>query len=304
MEDLNALIGLQDVKDSVKGIANRMVFSKMRQNAGLSHSSFNLHFVFSGNPGTGKTTVARILAQILHNVGYLSKGQIVEVSAREMIGEYVGTTAPKTAAKVTEALGGVLFIDEAYSLMSAQAVGGKSYAGECIATLLKLMEDRRSEFVVIAAGYPQEMRELVNFNPGLSSRFSEFISFPDYDSEELEKIFMKMLTDNEYALAPDALPYLTKVMAEAHTLFDKNFPNARFVRNFYEDCEQYMSNRVTEKFGGTHAVPGTAGLSDLTTLEQSDLEQAYKKQRSAASLAAAPEAKKNPIGFLQNREED
>jgi stage V sporulation protein K len=210
LEELDEMIGLDKVKKSVTSIANQMVFLRLRQQSGLPFTGFNLHFVFSGNPGTGKTTVARILGRILRDVGYLSKGHVVEVSRANLVGQYIGSTAPLVTKAVDSADGGILFIDEAYALTSSDS--SRDFGYEAIETLLKLMEDRREQFIVIVAGYPEEMNGFVNSNPGLKSRFTEFIKFEDYTPEQLEQIYLKMVADKEFTLAPDALNCLVEIM--------------------------------------------------------------------------------------------
>lgn len=200
---LHALVGLQTVKREIDTLVNLAKVSQMRRERKLPVPELSLHLVFSGNPGTGKTTVARIVSQIYGKLGLISKGHLVEVDRSQMVAGYVGQTAPKVAAVVEQALGGVLFIDEAYSLMSK---GGQDYGAEAIETLLKLMEDHRDDLVVIAAGYGEEMEAFLSSNPGLRSRFSRTIDFPDYTPEETLEIFERQAKSADYILSGPARP--------------------------------------------------------------------------------------------------
>lgn len=276
---LENLVGLAKVKKAMKSLSSQMKFAAKRKVAGLPYEKPAAHFVFTGNPGTGKTTVARILGGIMKSSGYLEKGHVVECSARDLIGEWVGTTAPKVGRQVEAAIGGVLFIDEAYSLLNA--VGARaSFTDEAIATLLKLMEDRRHEFVVVAAGYPDEMLEFVNANPGLKSRFSEFVIFDDYCGEDLEKIYLRMAERMQYKLRDDAKGLLKSVMAEAPTTFAGEFANGRFVRNLFEDTIKYMAGRL-ERLDSGHATPDAPpGIEELSLIHLEDVQAAWDEAQS------------------------
>ena len=206
-------------------------------------SPITYHCVFTGNPGTGKTTVARILAKIYKNIGVIPKGHLVETDRSGLVGEYVGQTAVKTNKVIDHALGGVLFIDEAYSLLGDE----KDYGREAIATLLKRMEDERGQLVVILAGYTKEMQDFINSNPGLQSRFSRYIEFPDYNADELFQIFCKQLKQFEYTLTDEAEEALKGYFADAVTYKGPNFGNARFVRNVFEHTLQKQANRLAKE---------------------------------------------------------
>ena len=190
----------------------------------------NLHMVFLGNPGTGKTTVARILSGILYNLGYIKQNKLIEVSSKDLVAEYVGQTAPKTMAVVERAMGGILFIDEAYSL--AVKPGGSSYNEEAIATLIKAMEDYRDNLVVIFAGYTKEMNDFLNSNSGIVSRIGYTLEFDDYTDDELIQILEGMAKKNGFKIDEKAIAKVRELIGEYRT--SKNFGNARFIRNLYE----------------------------------------------------------------------
>ena len=240
LAELNSLIGLERVKQDVDSLRNLIKIQAMRKQHGLPNTSVSYHCVFSGNPGTGKTTVARIVAGIYKELGILKKGHLVEVDRSKLVGEYVGQTAPKTNKVIDEALDGVLFIDEAYSL----AGEGSDYGAEAIATLLKRMEDDRDRLVVVLAGYTNEIKEFIDSNPGLRSRFNRYIQFDDYSAEELTEIFKRNLRKSRYKIKRDAFEKLEMVIDEAVASRDKNFGNARYVRNLFEKVVQNQANRL------------------------------------------------------------
>lgn len=201
LKELDGYIGLASVKEQVRGLVNWIAVNRMRARNGLPQAELSLHMIFSGNPGTGKTMIARLMARILKSIGILQKGVLVEVDRGGLVAGYVGQTAAKTDAAIRSALGGVLFIDEAYALVSR---GENDFGQEAIETLLKQMEDHRDELVVIAAGYPRQMEAFLHANPGLESRFTRFWHFPDYSIEELLAIFEIRCTSSGYCLAPAA----------------------------------------------------------------------------------------------------
>ncbi|MDR2502680.1 MAG: AAA family ATPase, partial [Oscillospiraceae bacterium] len=210
MEELNALVGLAGIKESVVSLINLVKVREMRKENGLSVPPMSLHMVFTGNPGTGKTTVARIMGELFRTIGVLPQGQLVETDRGGLVAGYVGQTAPKTAEVVKNALGGILFIDEAYALAPKSAEN--DFGREAIETLLKLMEDNRDKLVVIVAGYRDEMKRFIESNPGLESRFNRYFDFPDYDAEELFAIFSGMLGKHEYVLGDGAAEYARERM--------------------------------------------------------------------------------------------
>ena len=243
LAELHSLVGLNRVKEDVESLRNLIKIQALRAQQGLPNSQVSYHCVFTGNPGTGKTTVARMMAGIYKELGILKKGHLVETDRSGLVGEYVGQTAPKTNAKVDEALDGVLFIDEAYSLVA----GGNDYGAEAIATLLKRMEDNRDRLVVILAGYTDEIREFIESNPGLQSRFNRYIHFNDYSTEELMDVFKYNLKRSRYKIKRDAYELLYEKVSYAVSTKDKNFGNARYVRNIFEKVIQQQANRLAKQ---------------------------------------------------------
>lgn len=247
IEELNALIGLGQVKYQVNSIVNMLTVRKKGQELGLRRPQISLHMVFTGNPGTGKTSVARILGRIYREAGLLSKGHFVEVSRAELVGKYVGHTAAMVKSVFERAKGGILFIDEAYSLMGE----GNDFGQEAIDTLLKLMEDNRDDIAVIVAGYPELMQRFLDSNPGLRSRFPFVIDFPDYSAEELTKIFKLFCKENDLRVQPgvgEAVKnHYTRELAKKR----RNYGNAREVRNYFEKAIMNQANRLVamESYG-------------------------------------------------------
>ena len=239
--ELDALVGLASVKEEIKTLSNFIKIQQKRKEQGLKSSSVSYHCVFTGNPGTGKTTVARIVAQIYKDLGILSKGHLVETDRSGLVAEYVGQTAVKTNKIIDSALDGVLFIDEAYSLIGT----GQDYGKEAIATLLKRMEDNRDRLVVILAGYSKEMQDFINTNSGLQSRFNRYIDFPDYSATELLQIFEKNVEKFDYKLEKEALVAMSEYFQHAVENKDANFGNARFVRNIFEKTLEKQANRLS-----------------------------------------------------------
>jgi type VII secretion ATPase EccA len=254
--ELDSLIGLNSVKKEVQTLTNFIKIQQKRAEQGLKSSSVSYHCVFTGNPGTGKTTVARIVADIYKNLGVLKKGHLVETDRAGLVAEYVGQTAVKTNKIIDSALDGVLFIDEAYSLVG----GGESdYGKEAIATLLKRMEDDRERLVVILAGYTKDMKQFIDSNPGLQSRFNRYIEFPDYTSNELYQIFALSLKKYDYHVTDDAKVALLHFFEDAVAHKDANFGNGRFVRNIFEKVLEHQANRLASESNLT-----TERLSEIT----------------------------------------
>ena len=241
MEQLDALVGLKEVKRDVKSLVNLMKVRKLRQENDLPVPPMSLHMVFMGNPGTGKTTVARLVSGLYAAIGVLSKGQLVEVDRSGLVAGYVGQTALKTQEVIKSALGGVLFIDEAYSLSSG---GENDFGREAIETILKAMEDHRDDLIVIVAGYTGPMSEFLSSNPGLESRFNKYFYFPDYNGEELLEIFKIQCKKNSYALTEESEKAAKELFDSLYEERDENFGNGRDVRNRFEDMVVRQSNRV------------------------------------------------------------
>ena len=242
-KELDELIGLENVKTEVRTLANFVKVQKQREAQGLKTPKMSYHLVFTGSPGTGKTTVARIVARIYKDLGVLKKGHTVETDRSGLVAEYVGQTAMKTNAIVDSALNGVLFIDEAYALVPQDV--RSDYGHEAISTLLKRMEDDRDKLVVIIAGYPKEMQRFIDSNPGLQSRFNRYIDFPDYTGPELYDIFCMYARKNQYTLSPEAERYLREFFEDTVKHKSRNFGNARFVRNLFEKAIQQQANRLS-----------------------------------------------------------
>jgi hypothetical protein len=260
LSDLDGMVGLPGVKGEVHAVVDEIQVNEWRRRAGLSVGTVSHHLIFAGAPGTGKTTVARTYGQLLKSLGVLAKGQFREVSRRDLVGQYIGHTAEKTAVVFEESLGGVLFIDEAYTL-SRQAGAGGDFGQEVIDTLVKLMEDHRDEVAVIVAGYTAEMAAFLDANPGLASRFSKTIEFENYSPADLVQIIERMVTAGDYRLESDAAPVL-------HDYFDRiahdpNFGNARDARRLFESVRKVQSQRL--RLLGR--MPETAELQTLTAAD-------------------------------------
>jgi stage V sporulation protein K len=238
---LESLIGLDGVKSTVKELVNIAKVTQMQANLGMKTPAITRHLVFTGNPGTGKTTVARIIGEIYQSLGILSQGHFVEVDRSQLVAEYVGQTAPKTTKVIKSALGGVLFIDEAYSLVPEDRKD--PFGQEAINTLLKMMEDHRNDLVVIVAGYQDDMSRFINSNPGLKSRFSRSINFADYSTPELREIFKLQCQDNGYLIDERVLSVFSELVAEFTDRIGE-LGNGRFVRNIFDRCIANQCNRL------------------------------------------------------------
>jgi probable Rubsico expression protein CbbX len=262
LDELDAeLIGLKPVKERIRDIAALLVVERARKELGLVSGSPSLHMSFTGNPGTGKTTVAMRMAQILYRLGYVRKGHLVAVTRDDLVGQYIGHTAPKTKEILKKAMGGVLFIDEAYYLYRPE--NERDYGQEAIEILLQVMENQRDDLVVILAGYADRMDTFFRSNPGLSSRIAHHLEFPDYLPEELEEIAQRMLTSMQYRLSPSAEAalhdYIPLRMKQPH------FANARSIRNALDRARLRQATRLFAQKGREFT------RDDLMTIEGDDL---------------------------------
>ena len=256
MAELNKLIGLSAAKQSINELRDFAKIQQARKNRGLPVSDISYHLVFTGNPGTGKTTVARLVAQIYKELGLVSKGHLVEASAKDLVAGYVGQTAIKTGEVINEALGGVLFIDEAYALVDTN---GQGYGQEAIDTILKEMEDHRDDLAVIVAGYSEPMEKFIRSNPGLKSRFNRFVHFEDFTPEELFEIFQSLCKKNAYTTDEKASEIIKEHLAALSKSAGDDFANARTVRNFFETVIAKQATRISSEKD-----PSTEMLSTIT----------------------------------------
>lgn len=243
IEELNSLIGLQEVKSKINDLVAFQKIQQLRKKHGLKTSSHTLHIAFMGNPGTGKTTVARIIGHLYKKLGLLSKGHFIEATRTDLIAGYQGQTAIKVKNIIDRAKGGVLFIDEAYSITENDHTD--SYGRECLTELTKALEDYREDLVVIVAGYTQPMNHFFNSNQGLKSRFNTFVFFEDYSEDELKDILLKMVGDNGYTIGERTLPVLVELIHNALDKHEKDFPNGRYIRNLFEDLTIIQSRRLS-----------------------------------------------------------
>jgi len=269
------LIGLAPVKTRIREIAALLLVEKLRMQAGLSAGPPSLHMSFTGNPGTGKTTIALRMAEILHLLGYVRKGHLVAVTRDDLVGQFIGHTAPKTKEVLKRAMGGVLFIDEAYFLYRPE--NERDYGQEVIEILLQVMENQRDDLVVILAGYRDRMSRFFASNPGMSSRIAHHIDFPDYAPDELHDIALLMLGQLQYRLSPDAERALVEYIERRRA--QPNFANARSVRNALDRARLRQANRLFSRGGGSLT------RDDLMTIEAEDIRASRVFKDPAASEA-------------------
>lgn len=262
MAELNSLIGLKSVKEDLNALINLMKVQKMREENGMKQADINKHMVFMGNPGTGKTTVARLLSGIYAGIGVVKKGHLVEVDRSGLVSGYVGQTAMKVQDIVEEALGGILFVDEAYTLTSNK--GQNDFGQEAVDTLLKAMEDHRDDLIVIVAGYTELMEAFLDSNPGLRSRFNKFIEFEDYTAKEEFEIFCSMCKNQDYALSKEALEEAKRFFKERCENKTETYANARDVRNYLEKAVSNQATRIVRM--------EDVNKETLAMLEKEDLE--------------------------------
>ena len=270
LAELNSLVGLRGVKEQVQRLINRMKVNRARAARGLRVPATTNHCVFTGNPGTGKTTVARIMAKVYKALDVVSQGQLVECDRSGLVGEYIGQTATKTKAVIEGAIGGVLFIDEAYALVGK---GKNDFGGEAIEVLLKMMEDNRDDLVVIAAGYKKEMEAFISANPGLESRFQNFIEFEDYDAGELVEIFSGMCDRDGYVLSGGARSALGALFSDMVANKSATFANGREARKAFDWIIDEQAARLGSEFGDLYGVD----TDTLATLTAADVEAAARR---------------------------
>ena len=284
MEELESLVGLTTIKEDVKELMAFVKIQKLRQDSGLKSVPVSLHLVFTGNPGTGKTTVARIIGRLYKQIGVLSQGQLVEVDRSGLVAGYVGQTALKTQEQIKKAMGGVLFIDEAYALAQKDDAFGQ----EAIDTVLKAMEDHRDDLVVIVAGYTKPMEKFINSNPGLKSRFNKYFEFPDYTIDELEAIFNLNCKKYDYIVEEDAKKQIRARIVSRKMQRQENFANAREVRNMFEDIITNQARRVAAMENPTHDDMMLITIEDLSDDigDKTDSKEIEKMEEAAKSVPA------------------
>jgi SpoVK/Ycf46/Vps4 family AAA+-type ATPase len=289
LHELRNMVGLEGVKVQVEMVADLAWAAAVKKKQGIKVPARGYHLVFTGNPGTGKTTVARLIGEIFRDIGVLKKGHLVETDRGGLVAEYIGQTAPKVKAVVESARDGVLFIDEAYAL-TRDASSGRDFGEEAIATLLPFLEDWRDRMVVIVAGYRKEMDRFLQFNPGLKSRFQTIIDFPDYTPDELLQIFEKLCDDHGHVLTPDARIRAEAVIEAMYANRDAQFGNGRDIRNLFDQCLMRQAGRLRRE-GNTDA----RALARLVGDDIGDAPENRDEVPLPISVPASPQADTTPV---------
>lgn len=304
MDALESLIGLSKAKKEIHEISDFAKVQKARLDQGLPTSDVSFHLVFTGNPGTGKTTVARLVAKIYKDIGVVSQGHLTEVSAKDLVAGYVGQTAIKTGEVIEKALGGVLFIDEAYTLLDKT---GQDFGQEAIDTLLKEMEDKRGDFAVIVAGYDNLMHDFINSNPGLKSRFNKYVHFDDYTDEEMYEIFCMLCSKGAYEVSGEAKDLVRKHFSNLCATKDDSFANGRTVRNVFESIISKQASRIASSKEKTKELLSTIAIEDVQNCigkidEEEKLEDVMKEFNSLTGLDTVKEEITELVYIVQNQQ--
>ncbi|MGK7890697.1 MAG: AAA family ATPase [Leptolyngbyaceae cyanobacterium] len=298
LAELNELIGMENVKQQVQTLTNFLKIQQLRSQRGMAKTSVSLHSVFCGPPGTGKTTVARMVAKIYKDLGFLEKGHLVETDRAGMVAGYVGQTSEKVNELVESALDGVLFIDEAYALKPEGGSGG-DFGQEAIDILLKRMEDHRDRLVVIVAGYTDEMSQFIESNPGLKSRFNRYVYFDDYGADDLLAIFEKLCKSSHFRLNPDAKAMLRGLLEQLYAGRDRTFGNGRLVRNLFEKIVEVQANRLACEAMMTDELLTTIVAADVAQVATT-YTQRLKPLRPPSPSPSLHPAVTNPVASLLN----